>query len=166
MYLLQVIKYYNHELPSGESWNKHRRMAEAANNDVFASVQRMMEEPEHIQQQIDFSFAMAGVNIRIARETTSMALFVHEKIEPYSVDTLLNFYSQVSLVFDWIIDSTEQINYSKKLPSFKIAKDLLNTHEFTLDDNSYFIKVELEKIIFELETICLLIKEQKYRHKN
>jgi hypothetical protein len=52
----------------------------------------------------------------------------------------------------------------QKLPSFSLAKETLNTTVFSTNEQTQFIKVELEKIIFELETICVLIKEQKYRH--
>ena len=56
-YLQRVLQYYNNENTLGEPWNKFRRVAEASNNDVFASVQRMVQEPEHIQSNVDLSFA-------------------------------------------------------------------------------------------------------------
>lgn len=166
-YLLQVIKFYTKKLPAEESWHKHRRMAEAANNDAFASVQRMVEEPEHIQQQVDFSFAIAGVNIRLAREITSVALAIQETDKDrIPTQVLENYFELISHIIEWIIIHIEQPKHTHKLPVFAAVKACLNSTDFNVNENSYFIKVELEKIVFELETICLLIKEQKYKHKN
>jgi uncharacterized membrane protein YccC len=163
-YLEQVIKFYNQELVAGESWHKHRRLAEAANNDAFASAQRMIEEPEHIQTQVDFSFTMAGINIRLAREITSIALIINEGERPIPIPEFTYYFNTVSIIFDWIASQELQSLTPQKIPDFRLVKESLNKDIFSANEQTYFIKVELEKIIFELETICVLIKEQKYRH--
>lgn len=161
-YLLQVINFYNKQLSTGDSWYKYRRLAEASNNDVFASVQRMVEEPEHIQKQVDVCFTMAGVNIRIAREITSMALIISEIEKREPLPELMNYFNRASEIFDWISAHVLGPLVGKKLPDFAILKESLNSPTFINKPELHFIKVELEKITFELETICLLIRQQKY----
>ncbi len=160
-YLEQVIKYYNKKLPVGETWHKCRRVTEGANNDVFACVQRMMEEPQHIQNQIDLSFAMAGVNIRISREITSIALMVSEEQPSIPMIELNNYFNQTTEIFDWIILHIAEPLVYKTPPKFNGIKETLNTSAFSKNEGILFVKVELEKIIFELETICALIEQQK-----
>lgn len=163
-YLEQVIKFYNKELAPGESWYKHRRLAEASNNDAFASAQRMIEEPEHIQNQIDFSFTMAGITIRLAREITSIALIINEGERSAPLLELTHYFKTVSVIFDWIASELSQPLAPQKLPNFSSVKESLNSVVFSTNEQTHFIKIELEKIIFELESICILIKEQKYSH--
>lgn len=163
-YLEQIIKFYNKELAPGESWYKHRRLAEAANNDAFASAQRMIEEPEHIQNQVDFSFTLAGINIRLAREITSIALIINEGDRTTPLSELTHYFNTVSVIFDWIASQVSQPLAPQKLPNFSSVKESLNAVVFSTNEQTHFIKVELEKIIFELETMCILIKEQKYSH--
>ena len=160
-YLQQVIKFFNKELSAGESWHKHRRVAEAANNDVFASVQRMYEEPESKQKQVDISFAKVGTNIRLAREITSMALIINETDQEKTSDELNAYYSNVSAVFEWILQHVSKNKITEALPDFNAAKESLNSSFFSESTQLHFIKTELEKIIFELETLCLLMKQQK-----
>ncbi len=159
-YLKQVIRYFNNELAPNESWYKSRRLAEAANNDVFACVQRMYEEPQNIQRQIDISFAKVGTFIRIARETTSVALIINEieRIQP--VKELNTYADRVGEIFNWISLKTAGLTDHNSLPDFKAVKESLNTPAFSTNEQMGFIKTELEKIIFELETICILIKKQ------
>ncbi len=160
-YLLKIINMYS-ETSAPESWNKFRRVAEAANNDVFASVQRMVEEPEHIQNQVDLSFAMAGINIRIAREITSVALVINEQEKGLVMTELTNYFANVSAIFDWTSAHISESVVAKKLPDFTIVKESLNSTGFFASEQTKFIRVELEKIVFELETLCVLIKEKKY----
>lgn len=161
-YLDQVIKFYNNQISVGDSWSKYRRIAEASNNDVFASVQRMVEEPEHIQNQVDINFAMAGVNIRLAREISSIALVINEKERTEAVTELADYYASVSLIFEWISEQTTQSVATQKIPNFNKIKEILNRNVFIANDQIRFVKSELEKIVFELETLCILIKEKKY----
>ncbi len=160
-YLLQVIKYFNKELKPDESWHKHRSLAEAANNDVFACVQRMYEEPQFVQRQVDISFAKVGVNIRIAREITSIGLSITELKNLEPLPELNNYFAQAAQIFDWLVHEVSTSHNPKQLPDFKTVKESLNSITFTKSQQLVFIKNELEKITFELETICRLMKEQK-----
>ncbi len=161
-YLRQVILYFNKQLPTGESWYKSRRMAEAANNDVFACVQRMYEEPQSIQRQIDLSFAEVGACIRLARETTSFALVINEIERPNPVEELNIYAAHIDGIFNWIIKTVSGNITTESTPDFNVAKESLNAAVFTSGEQMAFIKTELEKILFELETLCVLLKKQKY----
>lgn len=161
-YLKQVIAYFNRQLAPGDSWYKSRRLAEAANNDVFACVQRMYEEPQSIQRQVDLSFAKVGACIRVAREITSFALIVNEIERTKPVPEFVVYLEQIDGVFDWIRQKVEGSSMPDKLPDFKSAKESLNAPVFASSEQMAFVKTEFEKIIFELETICVLIKKQKY----
>ena len=160
-YLKQVIDYVNKELDPDESWHKHRRLAEAANSDVFACVQRMYEEPQFVQRKVDISFAKVGVNIRVAREITSIALMVNETQRIQSITELKDYVLHVSVIFDWITNEVNQSHTPTTSPSFNALKDSLNSDMFSKNEQLKFIKNELEKIIFELETLCQLILQQK-----
>ncbi|MDF2450943.1 MAG: hypothetical protein K0S26_447 [Bacteroidota bacterium] len=162
-YLQLVIQSYNHELPEGDTWNKSRRVAEGSNNDVFASVQRMVQEPEHVQKDLDTSFTMAGVNIRISREITSIALIMNDKGKGHSLTELTDYFNRASEIFDWIALHISEPLVAKKPPEFVHIKTILNSPVFSETETLSFLKVELEKIVFELETMCALINEQKTR---
>lgn len=159
-YLQQVIKYFNKELSANESWHKHRRSVEAANNDVFACVQRMYEEPEHIQTMVDQNFTIVGVNIRIAREITSVALMANEIDPKISLKELIYFTEKASEIFDWLIQKVEFPFSTTAHIEFKSIKESLQSEIFDKDDNLQFIQTELKKVIFELETLCLLIQQR------
>ena len=159
-YLHQVIKFYNNELADGETWNKFRRIAEGSNNSVFASVQRMVEEPEHVQKEMNKSFTMAGVNIRLSREITSIALVINDLEQSEFKGELDHYFNKVSEVIDWISLHIREPLVAKKIPDFNAVKETLNASVFSRNEGFRFIKVEFEKIIFELETMCALIKQQ------
>jgi uncharacterized membrane protein YccC len=161
LYLEQVINYFNKELPLNESWHKHRRLAEAANSNVFACVQRMYEEPEHIQTMVNHNFAMVGVNIRIAREITSIALIVNEINQTKPLTELNLFYNKAAEIFDWMSEKTSLPFTAINLPEFKSIKESLQSVAYEENDQLMFMKTELEKIIFELETLCLLIQQRE-----
>lgn len=160
-YLQQVIKFYNKELVEGETWNKCRRIAEGSNNNVFASVQRMVEEPEHVQKEMDKSFTMAGVNIRLSREITSIALVINDLDRMEPAGELTHYFNKVAEVFDWISLHIQEPLVAKKTPDFNTVKETLNATLFLKSEELRFIKVEFEKIIFELETMCALINQKK-----
>lgn len=165
-YLQQAIKFFNKELLADESWHKHRRVAEAANNDVFASVQRMYEEPEHIQKQVDISFAKVGTNIRITREITSIGLTIEDMGQTQPIEELKNYFDHTSKIFDWILQHVSEKELAGgTVPDFTLVKESLNTSVFNQSSQLHCIKTELEKIIFELETLCLLMKQQKEKSK-
>lgn len=160
-YLLHAIKFYNYELEEGDTWSKYRRIAEGSNNHVFASVQRMVQEPEHVQKDLDTSFTMAGVNIRISREITSIVLVMNDMEKNQPLSELTDYFNKASEVFDWIALHISEPLVAKKQPDFSQIKIILNSSVFSETEELRFIKVELEKIIFELETMCALIKQQK-----
>lgn len=160
-YLQQVIKFYNQEFTEGDTWNKCRRIAEGSNNHVFASVQRMVQEPEHVQKDLDMNFTMAGVNIRLSREITSVALVINDATKRTPVNELKDYFNTASEIFDWIALHISEPLVAKKLPDFTRVKASLNSPVYSVSEDLRFIKVEFEKIIFELETMCALIKQQK-----
>ncbi len=161
-YLRQVIAYFNRQLPAGESWHKSRRLAEAANNDVFACVQRMYEEPQSIQRQVDLSFAKVGACIRIAREVTSVALVANEIERNQELIELAEYLGHVESVFSWISAQNAASSAPERLPDFKTVRESLAAPVFSSSGNMGFVRTELGKIVFELETICVLIKKQQY----
>lgn len=160
-YLQLVIQYYNKTLKPEDSWSKGRRLAEAANNDVFACVQRMYEEPQFVQRQVDISFAKVGVGIRITREITSIGLSITELKNTEPLHELEEYCAQAALIFDWLVNEVSTSHHPKQLPDFKAIKESLNSEAFAKSPHLEFVKNELEKIIFELETICQLMKQQK-----
>ncbi len=137
-------------------------LAEAANNDVFACVQRMYEEPQNLQRQVDLSFAKVGACIRIAREITSFALIINEMERPQPLSEFSAYLVQLDSIFTWITEQNKEAVMPGKLPDFKAARESLNTPVFGSSEAMGFIRTELEKIVFELETICVLIKKQQY----
>lgn len=158
-YMNQVMKYYHGTLAPNESWHKHRRYAEAANNDVFACVQRMYEEPEHIQTLVNNNFALVSINIRIVREITSMALLVSES--KYTVkENLHGFFKELETVYDWINNAFSHSFSNTPYPDFKKTNHQLNTALHYEDEYTQSIKTELEKIVFELEAMCVLLVQR------
>lgn len=153
-YLLQVIKYFNGELPAGETWYRQRRFAEAANNSVFTSVQRMFEEPRHAQKEVDESFAMVGVCIRMAREITSIALLVNENRQEQHTGALNVYAGGAALIFDSIIAQLRSGNYAEI--DFTAIKKSLADAAFSNNSTLQLVKIEFEKIIFEMETLAKL----------
>lgn len=156
-YLRQVIYYYQNALPDNETWFTHRRNAEAANNKVFASVQRMYEEPKRIQYQMDIYFAMVGVNVRMTREITSIALITEETKSSEKKEALITYYKEAELIFDQLISIVSTEKTLAKPLDFAAIKASLNSEIFQGNEDVEFIKTELEKIIFELETLFKLL---------
>jgi uncharacterized membrane protein YccC len=146
-FLNQAILNYQKKLPIGITWHKSRRLSEAANNNLFACVQRMYEEPQSHQREIDLHFAKVGSNIRISREITSLA-FSLENL-PYSEelsDILNNYMAEAETIFHKNVHRKEDI----ELDSIKkISQDPF----FNTKQEYQFIQVDLEKIVFELEAL-------------
>lgn len=159
-YILQVINFIQEKTPANESWHQHRRFAEGANNEAFVSAQRMLEEPEHAQLLADLNFALVGTSLRITREITSVGLSI-EKGKTSVVGNLDHFYKEISEIFDQIILFDSEKNTTKSLADFKSVKQSLNAPVFQENDNMRFIRVEFEKVVFELEAIYLLLMEKK-----
>jgi uncharacterized membrane protein YccC len=151
-YLEQVILFYNGRLPPHESWYKGRRLAEAANNTLFSSVQRMHEEPVHAQSRVDTCFALVGIIIRITREITSIALLAQQakNREPSQVLELFSEHASVLLT-----QLTTRIGEEQGAPEpdFEPLKKILRNPRFTNNEQHHMVVIELEKIIFELEAL-------------
>ncbi|WP_341901003.1 FUSC family protein [Fluviicola taffensis] len=146
-YLSQVSLSYQNKLPAGITWHRSRRLSEAANNNLFACVQRMYEEPQSHQREIDVHFAKVGSNIRISREITSLAFSLENT--PYSEElaNLLNHYmAEAETIFYKNIHREKDIDLE---PIKRIVQDPI----FSSSQQIQFIQVDLEKIVFELEAL-------------
>jgi len=161
-YLLQILSYLNNEIPKNDTWTKQRNLAEAANSDVFACVQRMNEEPSHIQHQVDVSFHTVGVNIRITREITSIALGLSALPESSTIAGVLAYKSNIEFIFNELNNIvTKNKKEENNVLDFKSFKSKLLVDKTTIDSQHHFIKTELEKIIFELETMYVVMSEKE-----
>lgn len=146
-YFHQVIQYYGKKLPAGVTWHRSRRLSEAANNNLFACVQRMYEEPQAHQQEIDANFAKVGVNVRISREITNLA-FSLEKI-PFS-DPLLSaleaYSGAIEGVFYRLLQRRDEVVLDEVI-------EVLNQQAELRKPEYEAIKTDLEKIAFELAAL-------------
>jgi len=158
-YILQVTDNIRKKLPSGESWHKHRRFAEGANNDAFASAQRMLEEPEHARSQTDRNFVLVGACIRISREITSVGLSIEKFKTNVASAKLEVFYNAMSEIFDQVISFARESDGKQTFPDFNPIKKSLNAAAFHHNEDLRFIKVEFEKIVFELEAIVVVFNK-------
>ncbi len=152
-YLEQVLKFYNGELKAGETWYKHRRQAEEANNNAFACAQRMMDEPQNKQQQVDECFAMVGVVIRMTREITSIALLADQNKSTSQIQALMDYRTQIHLLFNYEVARVKGFPGVGPKPDFLSVKNKLSDLNSSQQEDLHFIKSELGKIIFELETL-------------
>ncbi len=145
-FLNQVILSYEKKLPAGVTWHRSRRLSEAANNNLFACVQRMYEEPQAHQREIDVHFAKVGSNVRISREITSLA-FGLEKITSDKLTPVLDEYmEEVQVIFYKHMQRDDNIDFKK-------ARKILQNPVFTEDQFFQAVQVDLEKIVFELEAL-------------
>jgi uncharacterized membrane protein YccC len=165
-YLRQVLKYYNNELPAHQNWHKNRQLAEAANSVVFASVQRMYEEPKHIQEQVDTYIAIVGANIRMTREITSIVLVANESKSSENIENLTRYHHLSDQFFDLFIQRFSDLEDETKVMDFKEIKSCLSSEVFLKTEALQFIKTELEKVIFELEALTKLIPNKKTETKS
>jgi uncharacterized membrane protein YccC len=151
-YLNQVTLFYNGKLPPHESWYKGRRFAEAANNTLFSSVQRMYEEPLHARSRVDTCFALVGIIIRITREITSIALLA-QQAKNRAPDQVLELFSErACALLDQITTSTGEEQGTPE-PDFEPLKKILRDQGFTNKEQHHLLVIELEKIVFELEAL-------------
>lgn len=165
-YLQQVVKHCHGELASNETWLTGRRHAETADNLVFASVQRMYEEPRHLQEQVDDCFAMVGAVIRINREITSIALAVDQHRNRKYLQALTVYGGQAEKVINELMHGVEDELTDKNVPDFQPLKQTLASSEFQGSEETRFLKTELEKIVFELEAIAKLLLNRKQLPEN
>lgn len=152
-FLNQVVLSYEKKLPPGVTWHKSRRLSEAANNNLFACVQRMYEEPQAHQREIDVHFAKVGSNVRISREITSLA-FGLEKVTSDELAPILDEYmEEIQVIFYKHIQREDEID-------FKQARQVLRNPVFQQNQLYQLIQIDLEKILFELKAL------QAFRTKN
>ncbi|MNV05418.1 Inner membrane protein YccS [compost metagenome] len=145
-FLNQVVLSYEKKLPAGVTWHRSRRHSEAANNNLFACVQRMYEEPQAHQREIDTHFAKVGSNVRISREITSLA-FGLEKITSDKLAPVLDEYmEEIQTIFYKHMQRESKIDFKK-------ARQILQNPLLTEDQLSQAVQVDLEKIVFELEAL-------------
>lgn len=152
LYLDQVLKFYNAELTIGETWYRQRRIAEEANNNAFACVQRMLEEPQSRQQQVDECFSMVGISIRMAREITSIALLADKKRSAQPLQAIRDYREKVDLIFEHEVVRIKNKSESSA-PGFSEIKTSLASIRSEQTQDLHVIKTELGKIIFELEAL-------------
>jgi uncharacterized membrane protein YccC len=150
-YFKQVISQHIKKT-NPPTWMRNRRLTEAANNDVFACIQRMYEEPEFARNKVDSSFAQVGACIRLTREINSLTFMLqHTDTEIISkeLDMLSNLIELIGsqLAFMEIAEAQETL---------KLIKELLKEPGFKGTEELKEMKVELEKITFEFETIHAL----------
>jgi uncharacterized membrane protein YccC len=156
-YMARVIRLLQGELAPGESWYANRRLTEAANSQVFASVQRMNEEPKHLQQGVDASYAVLGVNIRMARELTSMALWCDEKKVSLPPGTLDAFHKAFREGLDHVTRFFSEEGGPLPDFGFTAMKESLGDLQTDNNEDLQFLKFELEKLIFEMETLLKIM---------
>lgn len=160
-YLERLILFIQNELPPGETWYKQRRLVEGANNLVFASAQRMLEEPERARGLSDLNFSLVGSAVRISREITSVALYV-ENEKPVLKNELHNFRLKVTEAFDQVLTYLGEEQGQCPIPDFASLKDTLNQLPNATTEQIQIIKTEFEKVVFELEAIYLLLRMRKF----
>ncbi len=157
-YLSHIISLMSGEIAEGDAWFKKRNAAEAANSDLFACVQRMHEEPQHIQQRTGANFDIVGINIRITREITSIALAL-TSVSKKTFKGIEIYRENIMPLFDTLDNIILKKNeIAQSIPDFKMLSRLLQSED--MHEEHRFIKTELEKIVFELETMYELIRAQ------
>lgn len=154
-YMLQLIRFMQKELPAGDTWYKQRRVVEGANNAVFTSAQRMLEEPERARGEADLNFALVGANIRMSREITSLALSLENEVLSEEL-SFHDFSVEMSKSFEEVIQYIEGSKIGIQAPDFQRLKEVIIATSSGGNKQKDFIKSELEKIVFELEAIYLL----------
>lgn len=145
-FLNQVVLSYQKKLPAGVTWHKSRRLSEAANNNLFACIQRMYEEPQAHQRQIDVHFAKVGSNIRISREITSLAFALEKETSGKLTEILNDYMEAVQVIFYQHMQREKEIDFQQ-------VKSILQNPVFDENEQFQAIQVDLEKIVFELEAL-------------
>lgn len=146
-YLKQVVLSMKTGLETPSNWHSFRRHSEAANHNLFASIQRMYEEPEAKKKDIDILFAKVGSNVRISREITSLA-FQLEKI--FKTSELLSLLQAFSNEVQAILKKFEN---GESTVDFQPLKTWANHPILNEDSDLKAIRTDLKKIIFELEAL-------------
>lgn len=150
-YFQQVVAQKNLS-HSEATWYKQRRVTEAANNDLFACVQRMYEEPKSVRKDVENSFAQVGAIIRLTREITSLG-FTLQATDTSLIESELSEINHLiyGVAHDLCADHLESASIE-----IHELKRVMKNEKLKATDDLKTLKVELEKIVFELETIRAL----------
>jgi uncharacterized membrane protein YccC len=155
-YLNMVLLFVNKKHTPQSTWYRNRRLSAEASNHVFASVQRMAEEPTRQQGSADISFTLVGACLRLNREITSIALIAERDKNRKQIDTLETYRTEISKLFQLLHSYFNEIQTDFIKPNFETVKKVLRSKMFFQDENTEMIKNELEKIVFELEAMFKL----------
>ncbi len=143
-YFHQVIESYAGNLPVGQTWHKSRRQTEAANNNLFACVQRMYEEPEAHKREIDAHFAKVGTSVRITREITSLAFSLEKTPKNDALVIELRAIAEaLHPIYDKLLERSDDFHFESVIQLVENSTEL-QRKELQL------IRLDIEKMIFEL----------------
>ncbi len=148
IYLHQVFDQRHLPVHSA-TWYKQRRVTEAANNDVFACVQRMYEEPKSVRKDVDSSFSQVGATIRLTREITSLGF----TLQSTDIESVSTEFQEITLLIAGILNALAENNRESASIQIHELKRVMKNQKLKATDDLKTLKVELEKILFELETI-------------
>jgi len=160
-YLNTVLLFVNKEHAPQSTWYRNRRLSAEASNHVFASVQRMTEEPSRRQGSADISFTLVGACLRLNREITSIALIAEREKNRKQIHTLDIYRKELFKLFQLLNSYFDEETTETLRPDFETVKNALKSKDFLQDENTEMIKNELEKIVFELEAMFKLREKSK-----
>lgn len=151
-YFHQVIEGYAGTLPAGQTWHKSRRQTEAANNNLFACVQRMYEEPEAHKREIDAHFAKVGTSVRITREITSLAFSLEKTPKNDAlVIELRAIADALHPIYDKLLERADDFH-------FETVMSLIEKSHTLQQKEMQLLRLDIEKMIFELAALKVFRK--------
>jgi hypothetical protein len=138
------------ERTSSSIWHRRRQKASVANNHLYASVQRMAEEPPRHRFSVALCFKIAAIIIRLNREITSVALMGEkmemngDKYRTPGMDLVHDFGILNTMLTGTSVMGVHELRFSKS-PFAGDEQDL--------------IRNQFRKIGAEIESLFLLIQE-------
>ena len=161
-YLLQVIKFIQKKLSVKESCSiKTDALAEGANNAsmvfCFRSANVSGTRICTGNRQIEISHWWGPVSGSRGKLFVGRRWISRKQKVNISDDALNNFNIEVSKIFDLLTLYSSEDEKEVQLPNFDPLKNTLNEPAFKQNLQFRFIRVEFEKIIFELEAIFALL---------
>lgn len=157
-YLLQMLRRVHEKSQTAESWHRYRRVAETANNEAFVSARRMLEEPERARAQADLNLALVSSCIRVTREITSIGL----SLEKATNETVAGLPEELGIETQKVFDRVSAfVTGADKSQDFNAIVQLINHEAFRQSEQLTFIRLEFEKIVFELEAMCTLVADSE-----
>lgn len=151
-YFHQVIEGYVGTLPAGQTWHKSRRQTEAANNNLFACVQRMYEEPEAHKREIDAHFAKVGTSVRITREITSLAFSLEKTPKNEALVIELRAIAEaLHPIYDKLLERADNFH-------FETVMSLIENSNTLQQKEMQLLRLDIEKMIFELAALKVFRK--------